>query len=79
MASVEDGLVDVAMAAFAQQFLVREVVSGSLKVTVVKMLDLDGFLVSWAVNGFGLGRWSVGVGGYRNGGFSFTGEVSHHR
>jgi hypothetical protein len=42
---MEDGLVDVAMAAFAQELLVREVVGGGLKVTVVEMLDLDGFFV----------------------------------
>jgi uncharacterized membrane protein len=51
---MEDGLVDVAMAAFAQELLVREVVGGGLKVTVVEMLDLDGFFVLWVVLGFGI-------------------------
>ena len=45
---MNEGLVDIAMAAFSQQLLIREVVGGSFKITVVKMLDLDRFFVSGA-------------------------------
>lgn len=63
MPPMEDGFVDVSMAAFAQQFLVREAIGSSLKVTVMEVLDLDGFF--WWVLGFGwfFGTWGLGVGG----------------
>lgn len=56
---MNEGLVDIAMAAFSQQLLVREVVGGSFKITVVKMLDLYGFFCEWCWENLkmGCGNW----------------------
>lgn len=59
---MEDGLVDVSMAAFAQQLLIREIVGGGLKVAVEEMLNLDRFVGWWVMISFGIGGGGLGVG-----------------
>lgn len=42
--AVDDGFVDVAVAAFAEEVAVGEAIGGGFKVGVLEVLDLDGFV-----------------------------------
>lgn len=82
VAAAEEGLVDVAVAAFAEQLLVGEAIGGRLDVAVVELLNLDRLLSLLPVGALALGRRrrrrSVGVGD-GNGGFGLARKITHQR
>ncbi|KAF8022252.1 hypothetical protein BT93_G2405 [Corymbia citriodora subsp. variegata] len=84
VAAAEEGLVDVTVAAFAQQLLVGEAIGGRLEVAVVELLNLDRPLSLLLERALVFGRRrrqrrrSTRVGG-GNGGFSFARKITHHR
>lgn len=46
-ATTDDSFVDIAVASFAEELPVGEAIGGSFEVTVVELLDLDGFVFVW--------------------------------
>ena len=54
-AAADDGFVDVAVAAFAEELAVGEAIGGGFKVVVLELLDFDAFICLFVW--FGRRRW----------------------